>query len=163
MTSQESTPNYAKPAFYVGAAILSVIGGILVFADQFAWWKGSHVSWGYNFAVWAEMTPWWAKFLIAIQGLAFLFVAAIAIYNLYPFVSLSEELKEKTDMIGFWTSIGIVALTILLIIVFFIYINNQEYWLDDWEFNAGFYAGIFGGGLSALFFWFARRIEKPAK
>jgi hypothetical protein len=71
---------------------------------------------------------------------------------------MSAEREVKIEKAGFWTAIGIVILTVVSGIIFAISVSHAEWWFDS-----GFYAGIFAGGLAALFFWLARKIETPAK
>ncbi len=159
MSEQREVPEYAKPALYVGAMILGLIGAILVFVAEFGYWYEGGWSYGYNYGIDTEFTPGFHKFLIVLLGLAFLYVLFIALQQFYPVLKVSEDANKKLGKSGFFTAIGIVVLTLLLTILFYVWTGSiDNHWAS--YLSTGFYAGIFGGLLTTLFFWLAQRIDK---
>jgi len=159
MSEQREVPEYAKPALYVGTMILSLVGAILVFVDDFGWWyEGGWINW-YGYGIGTEFTPGFHKFLIVILGIAFIYVLLVALQQLYPILKVSKEVDKKLGKSGLFTALGIVVLTLLLTILFFVWTGSIE---NHWAsyLSTGFYAGLFGGLLSTLFFWLAGRIDK---
>ncbi len=158
MSEQREVPEYAKPALYVGAMILSLVGAILVFVDTFGYWYEGGWTYWYGYGIDTEFTPGFHKFLIVLLGIAFIYVLLAALQQLYPVLKVSKEADKKIGKSGFFTALGIIVLTILLTILFYVWTGNIE---NHWAsyLNTGFYAGLFGGLLSALFFWLAGRIE----
>lgn len=154
MSSTENTPAYAKPALYLGAFLLSLVGGILFFASEFGWWREAY-SWGYDFAMYGEFTPWYGKVILFIMGMIYLFVAFVSLYKLYPFLNLSVEQDEQLEKGAFYGAIAVVILSILVAIIFAIMVGDAT----DWEFGTTFYTGLIGGVVTVLLLLFARRIE----
>ena len=158
MTTEREVPEYAKPALYVGALILSFIAAVLTFVADFGWWQEGY-SWGYDFAIYGEFVPWYGKIVLVLLGLGFLCVAFLALQQLYPVLKVTDEAQERLRKLGFFLTIGMVGLTILITIIF-VAMASQAY---DWDLGTSFYGSIFGGLLSVLFLWLAQRIETPAK
>ena len=158
MSTEREIPEYAKPALYVGALILSFLAAILTFVSEFGWWQEGY-SWGYDFALYGQFVPWYGKLVLVLLGLGFLCVAFLALQQLYPILKVTDEVHERLGKLGFLLTIGMVGLTILVTIIFAIMANSAF----DWDLGTSFYGSIFGGLLSALFFWLARRIQTPAK
>jgi len=160
MSEQREVPEYAKPALYVGAMILSLVAAILVFADDFGWWyEGGYTYW-YYYGIDTDFTPGFHKFLLVLLGIAFVFVLLMALQQLYPILKVSKKVDKNLGRSGLFTAIGTIFLTILLTILFFVWTGE-----DSWGsyLSTGFYAGLFGGLLSTLFFWLAGRIDKQTK
>ena len=155
MASTNETPEYMKPALYVGTIILSFIAAILIFVAEFGWWWPGEYSWGYDFALYGEFVAWYGKLSLVILGLGFLVVALIAVQKLYPVLTLNEDTEKMIEKIAFITSIGLLVLTIIIAIVFAVMVSDSR----DWDYGTGFYAGIVGSLLSALFLWLAQRIK----
>ena len=158
MSTEREIPEYAKPALYVGAIILSFLAAILTFVAEFGWWRTIY-SWGYDFALYGEFVEAYGKIALVILGLGFLAVAFLALQQLYPILRVSDEVHRKLERAGFFLAISMVVLTIIITIVFVAQVSDAT----DWDLGTSFYSGMFGGLLSALFFWLARRIKKPAK
>ena len=158
MSTEREIPEYAKPALYVGAIILSFLAAILTFTSEFGWWQGGY-SWGYDFALYGEFVEWYGKFALVILALGFLAVSFLALQQLYPVLRVPEETNKKLERLGFFLAIGMVVFTILITIIFVVQVSDAT----DWDLGTSFYGSIFGGLLSALFFWLAGRIETPAK
>ncbi len=158
MSTEREVPEYAKPALYVGALILSFLAAILTFVSEFGWWQEGY-SWGYDFALYGEFVPWFGKLILVLLGLGFLGVAFLALQQLYPILKVDDEVHDKLRKLGFFLTIGMIGLTILVTIVFVVMVSDAY----DWDLGTSFYGSIFGGLLSALFFWLAGRIEIPAK
>ncbi|MHA1199935.1 MAG: hypothetical protein ACTSQF_11460 [Candidatus Heimdallarchaeaceae archaeon] len=156
MSEQREIPESSKPAMYVGIMILSLVGAILNFAFEFAWWYESS-SYGYNFGIGAEYTPGFDKFLIVLLGLMFVYILLVALQQLYPILKLPKEVDKRIEQSGMFVSLGAVILTIIITILFYVYIGT-EMWDDG--LGTGFYAGIIAGLLCALLFFLAGRIDK---
>lgn len=154
MNSTETPPAYTKPALYLGAFLISLVGGVLFFATEFGWWQETY-SWGYDFALYGEYVPWYGKVILIIMGLLYLFVAFVSLYKLYPFMNLSEERNEQLEKGAFYGAIAIVILSVLVAIVFAIMVGDAT----DWDFGTTFYMGLIGGIVTVLLLMFARRIE----
>ncbi|MHA1345326.1 MAG: hypothetical protein ACTSVO_02590 [Candidatus Heimdallarchaeaceae archaeon] len=157
MNSTEKTSTNAKPALYLGAFLISVVGGILFFFAEFGWWQGSY-SWGYDFALYGEFVPWYGKVIIVLLGLAFLFVAFVSLYKLYPFFKLPEDVVNLLEFTAIITALAVVGLTIIVAIIFAIMVSEAT----DWDFGTTFYTGLLGGLITTALLWFARKI-KPAE
>ncbi len=162
MSEQREIPENTKPALYVGIMILSLVGAILNFAFEFAWWyEGTYYSSvsGYDFGLGTSFTPGFDMFLIVLLGLVFVYILLVALQQLYPILKVSKEVDARIEKSGFFASIGAVVLTILITILFYVYIGKiSDLWSDG--LGTGFYAGIIGGLLCALLFFFAGRIDK---
>ncbi len=162
MSEQREIPENTKPAMYVGIMILSLVGAILNFAFEFAWWyEGSYYSsYGYDFGLGTEFTPGFDMFLIVLLGLMFVYILLVALQQLYPILKVSKEVDARIEKSGFFVSIGAVVLTILITILFYVYLGREVSNLWDDGLGTGFYAGIIGGLLCALLFFLAGRIDK---
>jgi hypothetical protein len=154
MNSTENPPAYTKPALYLGAFLISLVGGILFFTTEFGWWQESY-SWGYDFALYGEFVPWYGKIILIIMGLLYLFVAFVSIHKLYPFLKISLEHEEQLEKGAFYGAITVVILSILVAIIFAIMVGDAT----DWDFGTTFYTGLIGGVVTVLLLMFARRIE----
>jgi hypothetical protein len=154
MSLTEKTPEYAKPALHLGAFLISLVGGILFMASEFGWWYGAY-SWGYDFALYGEFTPWYGKIILIILGLLYLFVAFVSLYKLYPFITLDEAQEESFEKGAFYSAIAVVILTIITAIVFAIMASEGS----DWGFGTTFYTGLLGGIITILLLMFAKRLE----
>ena len=159
MSEQREVPEYAKPALYVGAMILSLVAAILIFTSEFGWWYEGGWTYGYNYGIDTSFTPGFHKFLLVLLGLAFIYVLLVALQQLYPVLKVSQKTDKILALSGLFTAIGTIILTVLITIIFFIWTGNIS---NLWEngLGTGFYAGIFGGLLSTLFLLLAGRIDK---
>ncbi|MFW9852378.1 MAG: hypothetical protein ACFFDS_05520 [Candidatus Thorarchaeota archaeon] len=152
MSEEKEVPEYAKPALYVGTMIVSIVGLILVAVEGIGgWWEGGYNYW---FAIDSGLAAPWGQLTHVPIVFGFLFIAYVALQKIYPVVKLSADTEEKIEKAGFWTAIGIVIFTVVNSIIFAIVRSYAEWW-----FEAGFYAGIFAGGLAALFIWLAKKID----
>jgi len=154
MNSTETTPAYTKPALYLGAFLISLVGGILFFATEFGWWYEGY-SLGYDFALYGEFVPWYGKIILVLLGLFYLFVAFVSLQKLYPFLKVDQEQEEKLEKGAFYAAIAVVILSIITAIIFAIMASEGS----DWGFGTTFYTGFLGGLVTILLLMFARRIE----
>jgi len=154
MNLTEKTPAYTKPALYLGAFLISLVGGILFLATEFGWWYEGY-SWGYDFALYGEFVPWYGKIILVVLGLIYLFVAFVSLQKLYPFLKIDREQEETLEKRAFYAAIAVVILTILVAIVFGILAREGT----DWGFGTTFYTGLLGGIVTILLLMFARRLE----
>ncbi len=159
MSEQREVPEYAKRALYVGTMILSLVSAILIFTSEFGWWYEGGYYYGYDYDIYADYTPGFHKFLLVILGIGFIFVLLMALQQLYPVLKVSKDVDKKLGLSGLFVSLGMLVLTLLITILFFVYVNSIST-LWDSGLGTSFYAGLFGGLLSTLFFWFAGRIDK---
>jgi len=148
------TSEFTRPALYLGAFLLSLVGGILFFTVEFGWWQGAY-SWGYNFAVYGEFVEWYGKLILVLMGLVYLFVAIVSLWKLYPFVQLPDKLVKNLDNYAFFAAIGVVILTVITAIIFVAQVSDAT----DWDFGTTFYTGLIGGIVTALLLWFAKRLK----
>ncbi len=155
MSSEKEVPEYARPALYVGTMIASIVGLVLVAIDGIGGW---YIGYYYYFSIDTSVAAPWGQFAHVPIVLGFLFTAYVALQKIYPVITMSAEREVKIEKAGFWVAIGIVILTVVSGIIFAISVSHAEWWFDS-----GFYAGIFAGGLAALFFWLGKKIETPAK
>ena len=157
MSEQREIPEYAKPALYVGILILSVVAAIITFTSDFGWWyNGSSYP---DFAIYGVYVEWYGIFVLVILGLGFLYVAFIALQQLYPILKVSEDMNKKLELSGFLTSITLVCFTLIVMGIFIASVSEAY----DWDLGTSFYTDLFGALLSTLFFWLIRRINKPSK
>ena len=157
MDSTEKPSAYTKPALYLGAFLISLVGGILFFFAEFGWWQGGY-SWGYDFALYGEFVPWFGKVILVLLGLVYLFVAFVSLYKLYPFFKLPKDFENTLEIFAIIAAIAIVGLTVIVAITFVIMVTDAT----DWDFGTTFYTGLLGGIVTSVLLWFARKIE-PAK
>ena len=156
MSEQREIPENTKPAMYIGIMVFALVGAVLNFFFEFAWWYESSSD-GYNFGIDTEFTPIFDKLLIVVLGLMFIYILLVALQQLYPVLKVSKEVDKRIEQSGFFVSIGAIVLTVLLTILFYIYIGSEQW--DD-GLGTGFYAGIIAGLLCALLFFLAGRIDK---
>ncbi|MCG3220161.1 MAG: hypothetical protein H7641_02170 [Candidatus Heimdallarchaeota archaeon] len=155
MNSTEKTPAYTKPALYLGAFLLSLVGGILFLVLEFGWWQEIPSGSYYNFALYGQFVPWYGKVILVIMGLLYLFVAFATLQKLYPFLKIDENKMETLEKGAFYAAIVVVILTILTAIIFGIMVGEAI----EWDFGTPFYTGLIGGVVTVLFLVFARRLE----
>ena len=154
MALEEKPPAYTKPALYLGAFLISLVGGILFFTSEFGWWQGEY-SWGYDFALYGEFVAWYGKLILVIMGLLYLFVAFVSLQNLYPFLKIDKNLEENIEKGAFYSAIAVLILSILTAIIFAVQVSDARYW----GFGTTFYTGLIGGIVTILLLLFARRLE----
>ena len=159
MSDQREIPENTRPALYVGAMILALVGAILNFFFEFAWWYESSY-YGYNFGLGTSFTPWLSQLLIVILGLMFLYVLLVALQQLYPILKVSKEVDKRIEQSGFFVSIGTIALSIIITILFYIFLGRQVETLWDDGLGTGFYAGVIAGFLCAVLFFLASKIDQ---
>lgn len=157
MNSSEQSTDISKPALYLGAFLLSLVGGILFFTVEFGWWQGGY-SWGYDFALYGEFVEWYGKLILVIMGLLYLFVAFVALLKLYPFIKLNEDTLKTLEKSAFISAIVVVVLTVITAIIFATQVADAT----DWDFGTTFYTGLIGGIVVSLLLWFVGR-DKPVK
>ena len=158
MSSTEKPSAYTKPALYLGAFLISLVGGILFFSAEFGWWWPGTYSWGYDFALYGVEVPWFGKLILVLLALVYLFVAFVSLYKLYPFLKISEDSEKVLELSAIIAAIAVVGLTILVAIIFAVMVSDS----NDWDFGTTFYSGLLGGIVTIVLLWFARKIE-PSK
>lgn len=141
-----SSENKYSP-FLVGSLIISLIGAIVVLADPFGGfyihtiydWQG---RWIYIGSVYGGAL---GTILILLLGLGLIYTTILSFLGLR---SLSF-ITEKVVKMAFFVSLGILVLTLIGVAVLGITYSYNGWWLD-----AGGYAGIVGGLLNMIFFYF---------
>ncbi len=134
--------------FFMGALITSAIGGILLLALDFGGWNGSNYYLGVY--IWGSIGAWNGvlSIPIVISGLLLLYCMGISILVLrFP-----EKIPDKKYIkYGLYASILVFILCLIGGIVFAVELTIEDAW---WWFDAGFYGGIIGSLLTAIFFFF---------
>ena len=138
--------------FFVGALITSGLGGILLLATNFGGFDGSNYYLGVY--VWGGIGAF-----SGIYGLPILLTAMCLIYCLIISILVlrfPEKIPSKMFIRGgFFASIAAFVLSIVNGIAFAIVAESEGWW---WWFDAGFYGGIIGGLLTAIFFYLGEKV-----
>ena len=133
--------------FFVGALITSAIGGILLLALDFGGWNGSNYYLGV--LIWGGIDSWNSIYSIpiAISGFLLLYCMGISILTL----RFLEKIPDKKYVkYGLYASTLVFILSIIGGIVFAVEMEIEDVW---WWFDAGFYGGIIGSFLTAIFYF----------
>lgn len=146
--------NNSSSELLVGSLITSGLGGLLLLIGHFAgtthqvlWYYTDHgpeyrTAWDYiNFS-----SYWWAALIIGGLAVGLFYCSYISIVGLTSPKRLSYNNLRR----GYITSIAVTLITLFAALVFVGYASGGEY--PDWWLDTGFYAGLIGGSLTALFF-----------
>jgi hypothetical protein len=151
MSNSDTRSNYYGLIF-----ILSIIGAILFAFTEFG---------GYS-------TPPYYYYSVSLESsfnnpdliaYAPLFILVICLFLLNVFLPLKEMGIIKTSFpsnsakLGFYSSLGILAISAIRGIAFEAILSESN--ARDWWFSSGFYAGIIGGILLPLLYYFI--MKKP--
>ena len=142
-------PKNAVPGVYVGSLITSVIGAILLLATDFASWynySNGTEEWGWISA--DDSIP--AAILLVILALCLLYCSYISFLGLQ---TTNEEPTKDKLRLGLILS-GFVFLVVLIggLIFVGVMLSDEP---SEWGLEAGFYAGLLGSFLTALFLYIA--------
>lgn len=143
--------NERGSALYTGSLISTVIGALLLLGLDFAGWyqrSQSVESWGYV----GLLTGPLAFLLIGGTAALLLFGAYVSYRGLRP--GESPPLPEVVRY-AFLASLVALAVVILGGLYFLVEMLSDE--PEDWWFDGGFYGGLLGSGLAAVFFHLALR------
>lgn len=142
----------SKENIYIGTLIVNVIGIILLIFTDFA----SYYNYGYY-----VNTYGWIYFDLDFSLTMFIMLVPIScmiaclIMSIIPFLMPYAESTIDTINIGFLLSV--IAFTVVTVgaIVFIGYMVVDE--VTEWGFEAGFFGGFLGSGISTLLFYFAKQ------
>ena len=127
--------------FLIASAITSVIGGILLFAEDFGGWLEG--SYDYYVAITAEFArP--TQVFIGLIGVISLGTTVFCLWGLTP----DATVIEKHLRLLFLLNLAVAVVSALMAIALAIWWEN---FATDWWLDAGFYGGVIGGLLTALF------------
>jgi hypothetical protein len=154
-TEEPTTSEQTSPAFYVGALITSAIGAVLLLATDFGWWYdynyyAGYEEWGYVTLV-SEKAPW-SVLVLGHLALGLLFCAYVAFRGMRDPAAISQTLSRALFGVALYVTVFIVVAGI----IFAAMVSDNT----DWGFDAAFYGGLLGGGLTAVLAWIASRQSK---
>jgi hypothetical protein len=136
----------------MGAMICAAITGILIIVGDFSggYWRNSYVG----TEGWFYISAWstWYGFLILIPlGGLMLMTAARAMQGMRDPGLITIKMLNQ----GFWISLAIAGLLLILGIAFAVYMVWEDY--NDWWFDVGFYGGLIGGIITGIVFHQAKK------
>jgi hypothetical protein len=136
--------------YFVGALITSALGWILLLATDFGGFDGSNYYLGVY--LYGGLDAW------SIYGIPILLSAFPLIYcTIISILVLRfpERIPDKKFVhYGFYLALVTVILSIINAIIFGSVAESEDWW---WWFDAGFYAGIIGGALTAVLFYLGEK------
>ncbi|MHA2357677.1 MAG: hypothetical protein ACXABK_02775 [Candidatus Heimdallarchaeaceae archaeon] len=137
MSPDEQPSEFARPALYLGAFLLSLVGGILFFTVEFGWWyNGTSYP---DFALYGVYVEWYGKLILVLMGLIYLFVAFVSLWKLYPFIQLPENFAKNIHNYAFFSAIGVVILTVITAIIFAAQVTDALDQPNNYFINIGKY------------------------
>lgn len=146
-----STNENAK-FFFIGTIITSIIGGILLLFTGFAGWHGANYYYGIytDGYVGPDLND-------PLSIIPFLILACLLFYTAYiSYLGFSPTGVSKNLVIrAFLMSAIVFSIVTLGALVFIISVISDDVW---WWFNAGFYGGFIGSGLSTFFLYQIKKI-----
>ena len=131
--------------FFIGTMITSFIGGILLLFTGFAGWNWSNYYYGiYEYG---SVGPSLEHPLTIIP---FLFLACLLFYCTYVSYLGFSPTGVNRNLINraFYCSVSVFIIVVVGALFFVITIISEDVW---WWFDAGFYGGFIGSGLSTFF------------
>ena len=149
--------NERPSALYTGSLISTVIGALLLIAFDFAGWYERNQS----FEAWSYvglLTGPRGFLLVGGTAALLLFGAYVSYRALRP-----GESPPSPEVVryAFLASLAALAVVVLGGLYFVIAMLSDE--PADWWFDGGFYGGLLGSGLAAVFFHLAQRESLPAE
>ncbi|KKK42418.1 hypothetical protein LCGC14_0688560 [marine sediment metagenome] len=137
--------------FFVGALITSALGGILVLATRLAGFDGSNYYLGVLLYGGIGAFSGVYSILILLAGFLLIYCMIISILVL----KFPEKIPDRKYVkYGLYASAGAFILTIINGIIFAVVATDEEWW---WWFEAGFYGGVIGGLLTAIFYYMGEK------
>ncbi len=147
--------NEQPSALYTGSLISTVIGALLLIGLDFAGWYNRN-----------QAVESWGEVGLFAGPLAFLLVGGTAALLLFgAYVSYRAlrpgESPPSPEVVryAYLASLAALAVVILVGLHFVVTMLSDE--PEDWWLGGGFYGGLIGSGLAAVFFHLAQR-EAPA-
>lgn len=145
-------------SFYVSTLVLSVIGAILFLFTEFAGYTAAPYFYWYSVSF--ESTFYNPDH--AIYAPIFILVAFLFLLNAIISLKGLNIVKMKTPMsaakLGLYSSIGILIISVVGGVAFEVILSESS--ASDWWLNTGFYAGLIGGVLLMMLFYFVMGKEK---
>lgn len=139
----------------MGAAVVSLIGGILLIVLDFAGW--------YNYNAGVETWGWigfqgfeegnFVGILFIFLGLSLFYTTSISILALAK--PDTFEPTRKTLLIGFFNALAVFLIVLIGGIVFEVVLAIDD--PTNWWLGGGFYAGIIGAPMTAFFLYMCLR------
>ncbi|MHA2283213.1 MAG: hypothetical protein ACXAC5_20415 [Promethearchaeota archaeon] len=137
--------------FFVGALIASAAGGILLLATDLGGFNGSNYYLGVY--IWGGVGSFTLGYGLPILATALLLIYCLAISILV--LKFPEKIPDRKFIkFGFYAALAAFILTIINGIIFAAVATYEDWW---WWFDAGFYGGIIGALLTAVFFYLGEK------
>ena len=137
--------------YFVGALIVSAVGAILLLATDLAGFDGSNYYLGVY--IWGGIGSF-----SGVYGIPILLTAILLLYSMIISIlvlKFPEKIPDKKYIrYGLYAAIAAFILTIINGIIFAVVATDEEWW---WWFDAGFYGGIIGGLLTAIFYYMGEK------
>ena len=144
-------PENRSIMFFVGALIVSLVGFILVLAIDLGGFNGSNYYLGVY--LWGGIGAFSGVYGIPIILTAFLLLYCVAISILV--LKFPEKIPGKKYIkFGLYAALGALILTIINGIIFAAVATDEDWW---WWFDAGFYGGVIGALLTAVFYYLGEK------
>ena len=137
--------------FFVGALITSAVGWILLLATPLGGFNGSNYYLGVY--LWGGIGAFSGVYGIPILLTAILLIYCMAIAVLV--LKFPEKIPDKKFIkFGLYAAVAALILTIISGAIFGGVATDEDWW---WWFDAGFYGGVIGGLLTAVFFYMGEK------
>ncbi len=137
--------------FFVGALITSALGVILLLATDLGGFNGSNYYLGVY--IWGGIGAFTLGYGIPILLTAILLLYCTIISILV--LKFPERIPDKKFIkYGLYAAVAALILTIINGAIFGIVATDEEWW---WWFDAGFYGGVIGGLLTAIFYYMGEK------
>ncbi len=137
--------------YFVGALITSAVGWILLLATDFGGFNGSNYYLGVY--MYGGIGAWSGVYGLPILLTAFCLIYCTIISILI--LRFPEKIPDKKFVqYGFFLAVISFILSIINGIVFAVVAESEGWW---WWFDAGFYAGVIGGLLTAILFYLGKK------
>jgi hypothetical protein len=137
--------------FFVGALITSAVGAILLLATDLGGFNGSNYYLGVY--LWGGVGSFSGVYGIPILITAILLLYSMAISILV--LKFPEKIPDRKYIkYGLYAAAAAFILTIINGAIFAIVATDEDWW---WWFDAGFYGGIIGGLLTAVFYYMGEK------
>ncbi|NWG11408.1 hypothetical protein HXY33_06665 [Candidatus Bathyarchaeota archaeon] len=142
---------------FVGSLITSLVGAVLLLFEDSAGW--------YNYTYYVQSWGWISFNLDTPLSVALIgIVAALLFYCTYISLQglrLKGQVNMQTIRYGLIASLAALIIVIVGAIAFIAVMLIDEN--SEWWFEAGFYSGLLGSGLTALLFYFQHKSMKTIK
>ncbi len=137
--------------FFVGALITSAVGAILLLATDFGGFNGSNYYLGVY--MWGGVGAF-----SGVSGVPIIITAFLLLYSMIISIlvlKFPEKIPDKKYVkYGLYSAVGAFILSIIGGIIFAAIATDEEWW---WWFDAGFYGGIIGSLLTAIFYYMGEK------